>query len=156
MPTAWLGPFWAAANYVVALGSLLSDRLGTRLGLTTTLTGCIALVALSYAGLGLSHALYGAFFYYGLTLVRGIHAPLLHHEEQRLVPSSDRAGFLSFRNFLFRGSYVLLGPIIGLSVERYGQHPVLLGCGALVVLGLIWTTRLLLAQHGPAAAKIVT
>ncbi|HEX6244306.1 MAG TPA: MFS transporter [Polyangiales bacterium] len=154
MPTAWLGPFWAAANYVVALGSLLSERLGTRFGLTTTLSACIALVAFSYAGLGVSHAMYGAFFYYGLTLVRGIHAPLLHHEEQRLVPSSDRAGFLSFRNFLFRGCYVLLGPLVGVAVERYGQHPVLLGCGLLVVLSLIGTTRALASHQAQAAEKI--
>jgi MFS family permease len=155
MPTAWLGPFWAAANYVVALGSLLSDRLGARFGLAITLTGCIALAALSYAGLGLSHGLYGALFYFGLTLARGIHAPLLHHEEQRLVPSSDRAGFLSFRNFLFRGSYVLLGPAIGVAVERYGQHPVLLGCGVLVVLALIATTRALFSRLGRAGSQNV-
>jgi hypothetical protein len=146
MPTGWLGPFWAGANYVVAFGSLLSQRLGARFGLIATLSGCVALNAVAYAALGLSHGLYAAFFYYGLTLVRGLQAPLLHHEEQRLVPSSDRAGFLSFRNFLFRGSYVVLGPVIGWAVERYGQHPVLLACGAGTLLALIAGLRALAAR----------
>jgi hypothetical protein len=151
LPTGWLGPFWAGANYVVAFGSLLSHRLGARFGLITTLSGGVALNAVAYAALGLSHSLYGAFFYYGLTFVRGLQAPLLHHEEQRLVPSSDRAGFLSFRNFLFRGSYVVLGPLIGVAVERYGQHPVLLACGAGILLALIAGVRSL-AFRAPARA----
>jgi hypothetical protein len=110
------------------------------------LIACIGMTLVSYAGLGLSHTLYGALFYYGLTLVRGLHAPLLHHEEQRLLPSSDRAGFLSFRNFLFRGSYVVLGPLIGVCVEHYGQHPVLLACGALVVMAQVLSVRAVLAK----------
>ncbi|HVZ35068.1 MAG TPA: MFS transporter [Polyangiaceae bacterium] len=146
MQPAWLGPFWASANYVIAFGSLVSERAGRRLGLGATLWLGVAIAAAGYAGLGLGHGVYAAFFYYLLTFVRGLHAPLLHHEEQRLVPSSDRAGFLSFRNFLFRGCYVLLGPWIGAAVERYGQRAVLLGCGACVVLALIAATRAIAAQ----------
>lgn len=140
MPTAWLGPFWAVANFIVALGALCGDRVGSTLGYRGTLLASVGLIALGYAGLGLSHAALGALFYYSLTFMRGLHGPLLHHHEQRLIPDSDRAGFLSFRSFLFRGAFVVLGPSIGVAVDHFGQRPVLLVAGAvcsLTGLGLV-------------------
>jgi MFS family permease len=129
VPVAWLGPIWATANYCVALSSLLSARLGQILGLMPTLGFCVLLVLAGYLGLGLSQALFGFAFYYCLTAMRGINGPILHHEEQRLVPSSDRASFISLRSLLFRGTFFLVGPLVGAAIDRHGQHPVLLTAG---------------------------
>lgn len=140
MPTAWLGPFWAVANFVVAFGALCGDRASSVLGYRGTLIASVALIAVGYLGLGASHAVSGALFYYCLTFMRGLHGPLLHHHEQRLIPDSDRAGFLSFRSFLFRGALVVIGPVVGVAVDQVGQRPVLLVAGAvctLVGLGLV-------------------
>lgn len=143
MPTPWIGPFWAVANYVVALGSFCSERIGTRLGLKRAMLLCIALTWFGYVGLAASHALYGVLFYFALTFMRGLQMPLLHHEEQRLIPSGDRAGFVSFRSFLFRGSFVVLGPVVGRAVEAFGQRPVLLVTGtSLVALALLVWLRM--------------
>jgi len=128
--TAWLGPIWAVANYTVALGSLWSHRVRRALGLSATLLLCSALIAVGYAGLGLTHAAYGFAFYFALTTMRGLFGPVLLHEEQRLIPSSDRAGYLSLRSLAFRLAFLALAPAIGAAIDARGQHAVLLVVGA--------------------------
>lgn len=154
VPVAWLGPIWAAANLSVALGSLASARAGKLLGLLPTLLVCIALIATGYAGLAFTHALGGFAFYFLLTFMRGLWFPILHHEEQRWIPSGDRAALLSLRSFLFRGSFVAIGPAIGICVDRAGQHRVLLVVGALVTLaclaGWLWLAQVRSSHPGHA------
>lgn len=133
MPEAWLGVLWAVANYTVALGSLNSARASARLGLGRLLTLCIGLMALGYLGMGLVPTMWGALFYLVLTTMRGLNVPVLHHEEQRRIPSSDRAGFISLRSLTFRGLFLLLGPLVGFAMDAQGQRPVLLGLGAMLV-----------------------
>ncbi len=146
VPVVWIGPLWAVANYTVALGALWSDGARRRLGLAPLLGLGIALIAVGYVGLGLSHALFGFAFYFCLTTVRGFVGPALAHQEQRLIPSGDRAGFLSFRSLLFRLCFLVVGPIVGAAVDRYGQHDVYLVSGAVLVVGsavtLAWAQRL--------------
>ncbi len=128
----WIGPMWAVASFTTAIGAMLSEGAGRRLGMTGTLLVCVALVAAGYLGLALSHHALGFAFYFLLTFVRGLHMPLLHHAEQRLAPDSDRASCVSLRSFLFRLAFVLLAPIVGMGVDRYGHRPVLWVAGALM------------------------
>jgi len=137
VPISWLGPIWAVANYVVALGSLASERVGQRVGMLNVLAGCCGLIALGYFGMGLTYAWWGFIFYFAFNLSRGLSGPLLAHAEQELIPSGDRAGLVSMRSLLFRVAFILLGPMAGLLVDQHGQHPVLLGLGALLVTGAI-------------------
>jgi len=132
LPASALGIVWAAANYSVALGSLISTRSVVALGLARLLVICIALIAFAYAGMGLTHAVWGVGFYFALTLMRGLFGPSLHHEEQRRIPSTDRAGFVSLRSLTFRVAFLVLGPTVGLAIDTWGQHPVLLALGALL------------------------
>jgi MFS family permease len=150
---AAIGPFWAAANFVTALGSLLGERLGRSAGLGAVLYGALGLACVGYAVLCFAPGLASPFGYLALTLARGLHAPPLHHAEQRALPSDDRAAFLSFRNFLFRGSYVLLGPLIGVAVDRYGMRPVLGAIGVAVVATLAVCVRRLLSVLARAPAS---
>jgi hypothetical protein len=142
---AWLGPIWAVANYTVALGALASARLGQGLGLMPSLLLCIALAAFGYLGLGVTAAWWGFVFYFLITLMRGLNGSILNHEEQRLIPSSDRAAFLSARSFVFRSSFVVVAPIVGFSLDRTGEHTVLLVTGLIVLaigmLGWFWLLR---------------
>ena len=137
VPVSWLGPIWAVANYVVALGSLASERVGRRVGIVNVLAGCCGLIALGYFGMGLTHAWWGFAFYFAFNLSRGLSGPLLAHAEQEVIPSGDRASLVSMRSLLFRVTFILLGPAAGLLVDQHGQHPVLLGLGALLVTGAI-------------------
>ena len=133
VPEAWLGPLWAAANYMVAAGSFSSSRLSKRMGPHGTLAFGMVLLLVGYLGLGFSHALFGFAFYYVLTFFRGLWYPILHHAEQRLIPSSDRAGFVSLRSMTFRLLFMVVGPVVGIALDDWGQHPVL------IVLGLVFT-----------------
>ncbi|WP_437612347.1 MFS transporter [Sorangium sp. So ce834] len=128
----WIGPMWSVASFTTALGAMLSERAGRRLGMTGMLLACVALVAAGYLGLAISHHALGFAFYFLLTFVRGLHMPLLHHEEQRLAPDGDRASCVSLRSFLFRLAFVLLAPVVGMGVDRYGHRPVLWVSGALM------------------------
>jgi len=145
VPVGWLGPIWAVANLSVAAGAWASTRFGHALGLLPTLLVCIGLIATGYAGLGLSQAVAGFAFYFCLTFMRGLWFPVLHHEEQRLIPSSDRAALLSLRSFGFRGAFALVGPIVGVAVDAHGQRPVLLVVGAAITLACLgawgWVAR---------------
>jgi MFS family permease len=130
----WLGLIWAAANYSVAFGSLYSTRISQAIGMQRMLLFCILLIAAGYAGMGLVHTAWGVGFYFLLTFMRGLNGPTLHHEEQRRIPSSDRAGFVSMRSLIFRCFFLVLGPLVGLNMDRFGQHPVLLVVGAGLVI----------------------
>jgi hypothetical protein len=153
VPVAWLGPVWAAANYTVALGSLLSEPGSRRLGLGPLLGVGIVLVAVGYVGLGTTHAVWGFVFYFCLTTMRGFVGPALAHQEQRLIPSADRAGFLSLRSLLFRLAFLALGPLVGLAVDRHGQHVVLLAIGPALAAGAAFA--LLRARRVGALARVL-
>lgn len=129
VPIEWIGPMWAVANYTVALGALSSDRIATGFGLMPTLLACIALMALGYAGLALTYAMFGFAWYFCLTTMRGVFGPVLSHQENRLIPSSDRAGFISLRSLMFRLVFLALGPAVGVAVDAHGQHGVILALG---------------------------
>lgn len=148
---SWLGPIWAAANYVVALASLASERLGARVGLHSALLSCFGLSILGYFGMGWTHAWWGFVFYFAFCLSRGISSPLLAHAEQSEIPSGDRASLVSLRSLMFRMSFVVAGPAVGLAIDRRGQHDVLLFLAfAFAILGLATLGAL---RKAPAARK---
>ncbi|MCA9319933.1 MAG: MFS transporter [Planctomycetes bacterium] len=155
VPVAWLGPFWALANYVVALGALASPRFERRWGLRGLLITCLLLVILGYAGLGLAQGLFGCLFYLALTTMRGLFGPALLHVENRLIRSGNRAGFLSMRSFAFRGLFLLLGWPVGLAMDQWGQRPVLLGLGAGLVVVLVIAFRALV-RSGAISDRLET
>ena len=128
---SWLGPLWAVANYSVAVGAIFADRIGKSWGHKRLLIFCLLLVVGGYLGLGLTHTLFSFAFYYALTLMRGLFQPILLHEEQRLITSDDRAGFLSLRSLFFRSIFLVIAPPIGFLIDAHGQHAVMLGLGGL-------------------------
>lgn len=142
----WLGPMWALANFSVAFAALLGHRVLVRLELAQVALLLTALIVAGYLGLALSHTLAGFAFYYLLTIMRGIKQPIFDHREQSLVPSGDRAGFVSLRSMVFRLSFLVVGPLIGLSVDRFGQH------GVMLALALGFAVAGLLAARGLASA----
>ncbi|MFT4709865.1 MAG: MFS family permease [Planctomycetota bacterium] len=153
LSTMTLGFVWAIANYSVAISSLYSSRVSAKIGLHKLILLCILLIAVGYGGLGLSHVALGVGFYFILTVMRGLHGPSLHHEEQRRIPSSDRAGFGSLRSLLFRSTFLIISPAIGYSMDKHGQHPVLLVIGCVVVVLALFGLRLMVTS-GALASKV--
>ncbi len=153
VPISWLGPIWAIANYAVALGSVMSDGIGRRVGIVAVMFGCAGLIALGYFGMGLSYAWWGFVFYFAFNGSRGISAPLLAHAEQAEIPSGDRASLVSIRSLLFRASFVALGPLIGALIDVHGQHTVLLGVGGLMVTLTLASCSLLAGAPAPDESR---
>lgn len=133
LAVGWIGPMWAAANYVVALTALASDHLDRRLGTANLALLGIFLVVIGYAGLAGITAWWGFVFYFALTAIRGLVGPALLHREQRLIPSADRAAFLSLRSLIFRLSFLILGPVIGVAIDEGGFHATLSATGVFLV-----------------------
>jgi predicted MFS family arabinose efflux permease len=142
VPTAWFGLLWAAAHVWLVGVSLSSARLVTAFGTRAPLVACCALVPLAYAGLAASASAWGLVFYLGFMTVRGLQGPILITVMQRDAPDEDRASVPSINALLFRLAFVIVGPPVGMLVDRLGMESALwvlagafavIGFGALVV-----------------------
>lgn len=142
IPPAWFGLLWAGAHAWLAAVSLVSARVVDALGIRGTLLGCCLLVATGYAGLAASSSAWGVVFYLCFMTLRGIQAPVLGRVMLEDAPAEDRASVLSIAALLFRLSFVVAGPPIGILVDRAGM-PV-----ALAVLGGGFTAASLAALAG--------
>ena len=131
--------FWQIPVYDVRS---MSDRVGESLGLTRALLACVGLLVLGFVGMGWSEALFGFAFYYAICLARGLNGPLIGHVQQRLIPSADRASLLSINSLLFRATFFVVAPAIGLGIDRWGEHAALLLSGAVMIplaaLAIVW------------------
>jgi MFS family permease len=134
VPPAWFGPLWAGAHAWLALVSLASA-----LGVRATLLGCCLLVPLGYVGLGATTSAWGLAFYLCFMTIRGLQAPILTRIMQEHAPGEDRASVLSLAALLFRLAFVVVGPPVGLLVDRAGMP------GALGVLAVVFMAATLAA-----------
>ena len=104
-----------------------------------TLLGCCLLVPLGYAGLSATPWAWGVVFYLAFMTLRGLQGPILARVMQELAPPDDRASVLSLAALLFRLSFVIVGPPIGVLVDHVGLD------GALALVGVAFTIASLLA-----------
>jgi len=118
VPPAWFGPLWAGAHAWLAVVSLVSARIAGAFGVRATLLGCAALVPLGYVGLAATTSAWGLAFYLCFMTIRGLQAPLLTRIMQENAPGGDRASVLSLAALLFRLSFVVVGPAVGVLVDR--------------------------------------
>lgn len=137
IPAAWFGPLWAISQLWMASSSLSSGRVARAFGPRACLITCCALVPIGYAGLSLTASAWGVAFYVCFMTVRGLQAPILSAVMQEDAPGEDRASVLSIAMLMFRLSFVLAGPPIGVLVDRaglpvaFGVLAALLGVAAL-------------------------
>jgi len=122
VPLSWFGPIWATANLCVSLGSVVSHRIQYHLGARGTALLLATLVLCGYAGLALSHVIWGFAFYFLLTFMRGIQGPFLRLALQKQSQRHERASILSLKSLVFRLGFVLTGPLIGRLADRSGLH----------------------------------
>lgn len=154
---ALIGVVWAATCYATAFSAWLSPKLEQRFGAMPVLGACVCALAVGFGGMAVTHAAWGWVFFFALCFTRGAQNPILHHEEQELIPSSDRAALLSIKSLLFRGSFVIVGPIVGTAIDAHGLRIVIAVAGALFVgcAGLAWSA-FGAAPRAAAAPNIVT
>jgi hypothetical protein len=123
IPEVWFGPLWAGFNLWLAAVSMASTRVVSLFGRAPTLLGCCLLVPAGYALLASTAAPWGVAFYLLLMTVRGLQGPILAAVIQEDAPADDRAAVLSLNPLLFRLGFVLLGPPVGLLVDRIASTP---------------------------------
>ena len=104
-----------------------------------TLLACCLLVPLGYVGLAASTSASGLAFYLCFMTIRGLQAPILARIMQEHAPGEDRASVLSLAALLFRLAFVVVGPPVGLLVDRAGMP------AALAVLAIVFTATTLTA-----------
>ena len=139
VPPAWFGPLWAGAHAWLAVVSLASARVVATLGTRATLLGCCLLVPLGYVGLAASASPWALSFYLCFMTIRGLQAPILTRIMQEHAPAEDRASVLSLAALLFRLAFVVVGPPVGMLVDRAGMP------AALGVLAAVFTAATLAA-----------
>jgi hypothetical protein len=120
IPPGWFGPLWAGAHLWLVAVSLASARVVATIGVRTTLAGCALMVPLGYAGLAWSASASGIAFYLCFMTLRGLQGPILASVMQADAPGEDRASVLSLAALLFRLAFVLVGPPVGVLVDRMG------------------------------------
>jgi len=153
-----IGVIWAATSYATAFSAWLSPKLERRFGAMPVLAACVVALAVGYGGMAaFTYAAWGWVFFFALCFTRGAQNPILHHEEQELIPSSDRAALLSIKSLLFRGGFVIVGPVVGHAIDAHGIRIVMAVAGGLFVIcaALAWSA-FGAAPRSAAAPNIVT
>jgi len=150
---AWFGPLWAAAHVWLALVSLASARVMAAVGARAALIGCCLLVLLGYAGLAASTSAWGVAFYLCFMTLRGLQGPILSRIMQEEAPAEDRASVLSLAALVFRLSFVVTGPLVGVLVDRAGMAAALGALTLVFTAGAFGAMAAFARAHpGPAVA----
>lgn len=139
IPEPWFGPLWAAAHVYLACTSLASTRAAERVGPHAVLLGCCLLIAVGYVGLAVSSSASAVVFYLCFMTIRGLQGPILVSTLQRDAPPQARASVLSLNALLFRLGFVLVGPPVGVVVDRFGME------AALALVGIVFCAAALAA-----------
>jgi len=147
----WFGPLWAAAHLWLAAVSLGSARVVDLLARRGALVACWLLVPLGYVGLATTSAIWGLAFYLCFMTLRGLQGPILSSVMQEEAPGEDRAAVLSLAALLFRLSFVVAGPLIGVLADHAGL-PATLGILAVVMSALALGALAVFLRADPAGS----
>ena len=129
------GLTWASFQIVAALTGLVTPRMEKRFGSRFVLIATALCAVIGYFALGLFEGtlalLAGIFFYFSRGMTMMIYKDAINWR----IPSDLRATINSVLSLAFRGSFFVIGPIIGICVEEYGTNQTLVGMG--VVFGAL-------------------
>lgn len=151
VPLGWFGVLWAVQLLAVASFAPFGARLELTLGRPATLALLVAVGAGTYAalaaGLSFGVAALGLPVLLGFALVRAVSQPLMREAVNNRVGSEIRASLLSVQSLLHRLAYMLLGPLVGYIVDRWGLRT------GLAVLALAFSTIGALVLAGGKASR---
>jgi len=134
----WFGVIWAVLVSAPLLIVRFTDRYEELLGKRGALVSFLAIGVVTYSIVGSIQAVWVIPILFGFSFVRTVFTPILRDYVNGLVDSSIRATVLSVQALAQRLLYVVVGPLIGWTLDAYSLSTALLFSGALYgLMGLI-------------------
>jgi len=141
LPLFWFGILWAGLSIVGALSNKFSHVLEEILGSKTIFMVCALLVSLSYVLLAYSPFAMSFVIFPLFYVARGILQPLFKEGFNHRVKEEFRATANSIYSLIFRLSFMVIGPLLGVYVDQIGLNSLFVVLGG-VFLGaavfLLW------------------
>ena len=122
VPLTAFGILWASQSFLFAFVTRLAIPLERRFGAVPVLLVMAALPVAGYLGMATAGGVLGILFSFTFFVSRGINSVILADALNRCIPSSYRATANSMTSFMFRGIYIVTGPIVGLLIEWQGMQ----------------------------------
>ena len=132
VPLTAFGMLWAAQSFVVAFASKIAMPFEQRFGARAVLILMGLLPIVGYMGMAGFGGAVGIFLSFSFFVSRGLNQVILSDALNKRVPSKFRATANSITSFMFRGIYIVTGPIVGLLIESFGMHTTLAVLGGVV------------------------
>ena len=132
VPLTAFGMLWAAQSFVVAFASKIAMPFERRIGARSVLVLMGLLPIVGYLGMASFGGALGIFLSFSFFVSRGLNQVILSDALNTRVPSKFRATANSITSFMFRGIYIVTGPIVGLLIESFGMHTTLAVLGGVV------------------------
>ena len=153
IPLTAFGVLWASQCFTVAIVSKLSMWLEREIGVKILLIAIGILPVLGYLGMALGSGIIGIILSYSFFVSRGLNQVILSDALNSRVPSSFRATANSITSFMFRGVYIVTGPLVGLSIQYLGMSvTMLILAGVSAVFCVLYLLPLLAVIKRAAAA----
>lgn len=144
IPLSYFGLLWAAQSFVIAAASKLCVPLEKRFG-PGILLGCMGILPIiGYLGMAWVGGLVGIALSFAFFISRGLNQVILSDALNKRIPSSFRATANSMVSFMFRGIYIVTGPMVGYLISWQGMTVALAVLGGLVAVVCIMYLRPLL------------
>ena len=122
IPLAAFGVLWASQSFLFAIATRLCVPLEDRFGPAPVLVAMALFPAVGYFGMAGTGGALGILFSFAFFVSRGLNQVILTDALNRRVPSSFRSTANSLTSFLFRGVYIVTGPIVGFLVDAVGMQ----------------------------------
>lgn len=136
IPLSYFGLLWAAMSFVIALASKLCVPMERKFGPGFVLALMGILPVIGYFGMAGVGGVIGIALSFAFFLSRGLNQVILSDALNKRTPSQFRATANSMVSFMFRGIYIITGPLVGLMIDAWGMNATL-GVLGLVVIGMI-------------------
>lgn len=136
IPLTYFGLLWAAMSFVIAFASKLAVPMERKFGAGAVLALMGVLPVVGYFGMSVVGGALGIALSFAFFLSRGINQVILSDALNRRTPGSFRATANSIVSFMFRGIYIVTGPMVGLMIDLWGMNTALAVLG-LTVIGMI-------------------
>ncbi|XOV88699.1 MAG: MFS transporter [Pseudomonadota bacterium] len=126
VPLALFGLLWAAQSFLFAIATRLTIPMEDRFGAVPVLVVMGALPVVGYLGMALTGGVLGVCLSFLFFISRGINQVILTDALNRRVPGAFRATANSMTSFMFRGVYIVTGPLVGYLIGAVGMQATLL------------------------------